>query len=441
MQFKKMSPVKVRLLDEILTTTGDSNSCARLLDILVNEGSLDEAVKVYYLFDKSGGYDRKPGQMLARACADAGDVSNAIKIYKKLTRSFPHHYTNYKELEKLYLRIGKPESAIALYKGIGREHPLRQKSYKRLTGIYSRLGEIRRAVFYLRREIKEHGASSKRYKELGKLYMADKKYVKAIQAFQNALAHDKDDCGTRIWLGLALMENGNYELAEYEFRELLSGKPHGFQELIHMAELRIRENRLREAQDYLEQVDRHYPDNSRVKLCRAEIAFLEGRHEEAARLGEVSLRQTPFYYIWEQMRCHRLLKHAYRAMHDPERSRLHKEMQNALKKPRDVFGGLIRVAELKIKNGKTGEGRKILKIILDLYPGNAHARVALSELFLLEINDSRAVEVAEDVLKDTAARFTMERSRAHAVLAKAYGRLHERKKAAFHRRQRNILKV
>ena len=91
------------------------------------------------------------------------------------------------------------------------------------------------------------------------------------------------------------MENGNYELAEYEFKELLREKPGDFQSLIHLAELRIRENKLKEARDVLEGVDRRFPDNSRVMLCRAEIDFLEGSFKEAAQRGEEALAQTQFY--------------------------------------------------------------------------------------------------------------------------------------------------
>lgn len=384
--------------------------------------------------------EQGPQQILARELAAKGDVSLAVKVYQDLIKRFPAEYPNYKELEKLYLRIGRPQSAISLYRRIGRKHPLRQKSYKRLTGIYRYIGNLKQSISYLRREIKEYGLAPKRCKELGKLYLANGQYVKAIQSFQNALAQDKGDGGTRVWLGKALLENGNYELAEFEFAELLRKNSEDFQALIHMAELRIRENRLDESKKFLSETERYYPDNSRVKLCRAEIDFLEGKFKPAAKLAEEVLKKTPLYYIWEQVRCHRVLKHAYRALHDQKKSKLHKEMQDALMKTSDVFSGLIGIAELKIKNGKAEDGKKLLEYILDLYPGNAHARIALAEVCLLKKDDRKAIEIAEEVLKDTPPRFTMEISRAHAVLAKAYRRLSERGKAAHHKRQRATLR-
>jgi predicted Zn-dependent protease len=357
-------------------------------------------------------------------------------VYTDLIRRFPAEYINYKELEKLYVRIGRPQRAIALYKGLKRSHPLKRKSYKRLTGIYWRLGDIPRAISCLKKEIDEYGLTPKLSRELGKFYLISKRYIRAIESFQNALAGDKGDRETRVWLGVALMENANYELAEYEFGELLREKPGNYQSLIHMAELRIRENKLTEARELLEELDRRYPDNSRVLLCRAEIDFLEGRFRDAAQRGEAALAQTPFYYIWEQVRCHRLLKHACRALHEVKKAKLHKEMQEALKKCRYVFSGLIRVAELKIGSGRLDEGKEILERILDLYPGNSRARVARAELFLRERNDLKAIEVAEGVLKDASRRFTVDLIRAHAVLARAHRRLGAREKAAFHRRQR-----
>ncbi|MDD5558011.1 MAG: tetratricopeptide repeat protein [bacterium] len=382
-----------------------------------------------------GGVEKR--MALARAFAAAGNVAAAARIYGDLIRRFPGNYLAHKELEKVFLGAGDSRRATALWRGIGRGHPLRRKSFKRLTGIAWRTGDIRRAVSYLRGEMREFGATAKLYCEIGKFHMRARQYVKAVQAFQNALALDRDDREIRGRLGAALMENGNFELAEYEFAEILKERPRDFRALILMAELRIRENRLGEALDILQTIDRHHPDNSRVILCRAEIAFLERRFEEAVRLGELALDGTPFYYVWEQARCHRLLMHAYRARRDVRRARLHGEMQKALQQSRDAFGGLIRVAELKIAGGKPDDGKEILERILELYPGNTRARVALAEALVIEKDDRMAADTAAAALREIPPHFVGEVMRAHAVLAKAWARLGERERAAFHRRQRN----
>ena len=440
-KFKKPDQKKKRLLEKILASPADAHSLRSLLQILVEEGSLDEAERLYYLFSKRNHKEQEAGQLLARALAVKGDVSRAIKVYKDLIKRFPEGYSNYKELEKLYLRIGRPEKAITLYKRIGRKHPLRQKSYKRLTGIYWRVGDAPQAIGYLKREIEEYGLAPRRCKELGKLYLSQKRYVEAIQSFQNTLAQDREDRSLRIWLGKALLENGNYELAEYEFAELLKEHPSDFRALIHMVELRIRENRLEDAKSLLSETAGHYPDNSRLKLCHAEIGFLEGKYKEAAELAEEALRETPLYYIWEQVRCHRVLKHIYRALHDPKKSKLHEEMQDALKNSRDIFSALMGVADLKVRNGKSLEGKKILEYILDLYPDSAHARITLAEVHLAQKEVRKAIDIAEEVTRDTPPAYTMEISRAHAVLAKAYQRLSEKGKADYHKRQRVALRA
>lgn len=437
--FRNPQQEKALLLDAALAGANAAEACKKLLDILIEEGSLDDAVEAYKAFVKGHGDNRECGQALARACAVSGDAARAVGVYADLVRRFPSEYVNYKELEKLYMRIGRPRKAIALYKGLKTAHPLKRKSYKRLTGIYWRMGDIQRAISCLKKEIDEYGITPKLSRELGKFYLISRRYIRAIESFQNALAGDKGDRETRVWLGVALMENGNYELAEYEFEELLRERPGDFQSLIHLAELRIRENKLEEARDILEKLDRRYPDNSRVMLCRAEIDFFEGRFRESARRGEEALAQTPFYYIWEQVRCHRLLTHAYRALHEVKKERLHREMHEALKKSRDVFSGLIRVAELKIGSGRLDEGREILERILDLYPNNSRARVALAELLLREESDRMAIEVAEGVLRDASPRFATDLTRAHAVLAKAHDRIGAREKAEYHRRQRAAL--
>ncbi|MEJ2745193.1 MAG: tetratricopeptide repeat protein, partial [bacterium] len=346
--FRKPNPEKALLLEAALTGSRAAEACKKLLDLLISEGSLNDAVEVYKAFVKDHRDDAECGRVLARACAASGDVAEAGRLYSDLVKRFPSEYANYKELEKLYMRIGQPRKAIALYKGLKAAHPLKRKSYKRLTGIYWQMGDVPRAISCLKKEIDEYGVTPKLNRELGKFYLISRRYIRAIASFQNALAGDKGDRETRVWLGVALMENGNYELAEYEFKELLRERPTDFQSLIHLAELRIRENKLKEARGILEEVDRRFPDNSRVMLCCAEIDFLEERFGEAAQRGEEALTQTPFYYVWEQVRCHRLLTLTYRALREVKKERLHREMHAALKKSRDVFSGLIRVAELKI---------------------------------------------------------------------------------------------
>jgi tetratricopeptide (TPR) repeat protein len=415
-----------------------SASCTRLVRTLVGKGDFAGALKAYRLFAAGNGGSRQAGHILAAACADSGNTRAASGIYRDLIRRFPSEYPLYKDLEKLYLRSGQPGRALSLYLRIRPGNPLRRKSLKRLTGIYWRLGDLPRAISCLRREIREFGFTPRLGRELGKFYLLKRRYVSAIEQFQSALAMDKDDRETRTWLGIALMENGNFELAEYEFSELLRERPGEFQALVHMAELRIRENRLREARGILDRMDEQWPGNSRLVLCRAEIEFLEGRPDEAARLGERALEMTPFYYVWEQLRCHRILKHAYRALRETARARLHREMQKALQESRDVFGGLIRVAELKFRTGALESGKEILERILDLYPGNSRARVALAEFFLREGDSRAAVDTAEGVLRDGPRRYTMDILRAHAVLARAYARLGKRVQSAFHRRQRAL---
>ena len=439
---KSSSPgEKDRLLKEMCAGRRPASSCTRLMRMRVAEGDFEGALKAYRLFCKKNNASRGPGHVLACACAEAGNVRAAVAVYRDLIRRFPSDYPLYKELEKIYLRSGQPRRALALYQGMGPGNPLKRKSLKRLTGIYWRLGDLARAVSYLKREIREFGFTPRLGRELGKFYLLKKRYVGAIEQFQSALAQDKGDRETRTWLGIALMENGNFELAEYEFSELLREKPGDFQALVHMAELRIRENRLAEARLALEEMDQRWPRNSRVTLCRAEIEFLEGRPDEAARLGEQALAATPFYYAWEQVRCHRILTYAYRALRETARARLHREMQGALRQSRDVFGGLIRIAELKISTGALEEGKEILERILDLYPGNSRARVALAEVYLRESDCRKAVDTAEGVLRDGARRYTMDILRAHAVLARSYVRLGKKVQAAFHRRQRTLVRA
>ena len=250
-------------------------------------GDFDGALSAYRLFSEKTAEIRVPAHALASACAEAGNVRIAVAAYRGLLRRYPADYPFYKELEKLYLRSGQPRRALALYEGMAPDNPLRRKGLKRMTGIYWRLGDLSRAVSCLKREIREYGFTARLGRELGKFYLLQKRYVGAIEQFGSALAEDKGDRETRTWLGIALMENENYELAEYEFSELLREKPNDFQALVHIAELRIRQNRLVEARRVLEEMDRRWPGNSRVTLCRAEIEFLEGLvYEVDVALGE-----------------------------------------------------------------------------------------------------------------------------------------------------------
>jgi len=240
---------------------------------LSQDGQFEEAALFYRYAVRKHPHSYRFLLKLAMAYENAGNEVAAIRTYQRLISRFPDRFPPYLRLEKIYRRSLNFEKAIALYRDIPSPNPIKERAGQRLYHICAVEGDLDRAAAVLQEAIKNFGESYDRCLELGKLDLRRGDFLGAVQSFESAVAFRPQSVSTRTWLGIALKELGNLQLAEYEFNEVLKIKPDSFQGLMHIAELKIQSKQLEEAEGYLETIEKKCPDNARVAICRKSPLF------------------------------------------------------------------------------------------------------------------------------------------------------------------------
>ena len=356
---------------------------------------------------------------LGAAYENSGEEAAAIQIYRRAIRKFPDRFPAYLRLEKLYRRSLNYQKAIQLYREIPSVNPIKEKSYQRLFQIYARQDDLEKAAMVLREANKSFGESYRRCMALGKIYLRQRQVLGAVQVFESAVAFRPRSILTRSWLGIALQELGNLKLAEYEFNEILKINSNSFLALIHLAELKIRSERLDEANRILTKLDELSPNNARVEICRGWIALKRKDYAQAIASCRKGLERTSLYFIWEQVMAHRIMARAYEASGEEEESQFQRLMADSIS-GKDTYDSLITTAERLIKRDKCHLAARILSRILELFPGNTRAQVGLGEVFLREGKNEEAVSISREALHHVKPIFVRETLRAHTVIAQAY---------------------
>ncbi len=411
-------PKKRHLWKEILVQPAYASNILRLGGALMRDGQYPEATEVYEF-----GVRRHPSIYPFRLCLGAayehaGREEDAVRVYRQAIKTFPDRFRAYVRLEKLYRRGGSIADAIRLYRAIPAANPIKEASYLRLFQIHARLGDLETAITVLQEAIKHYGESYQRCLEIGKLFFRQGNYLSAVQCFESAVAFRPQHTPTRIWLGIALKELGNWRLAEYEFNEVLRINPNSFQGLVHTAELKIKARKFDEALAILDRLEKVAPGNSRVDVCRGWIALEKGEIPAAIALCERGLKAASPHFIWEQVLAHRILSRLMKETGKVEESEYHAGMAEAVA-GKDTYDSLIRLAEKLIRKGECKAAQRVLSRTLELFPHNTRAQIGLGEVFLKEGRLPEAILICQDALKRIHPVFIREIIRGHLVMAQA----------------------
>jgi len=414
-----INPKKRQLWKEIVAYPQYLTNYLKLGHWLTRDGQLEEAVIFYKYAVRKHPHSYRLLLKLGLAYENAGEEVAAIRIYERTIRRHPDRFQPYIRLEKIYRRSLNYDKAIELYKAIPAINPIKKLSLQRLFHIYAIEGDIDNAVRTLQTAIKNYGESYARCLELGKLNLRRGDFLGAVQSFESAVAFRPRAVDTRIWLGIALKELGNLRLAEYEFEEVLKIKPNSFQGLIHLAELKTQAMKLEDALGCLEVIERSITGNARVYICRGWIALKQGELEKAIEYCNRGLKETKFYFVWEQVLAHRIISRANRELEKPEEAELHKLLAAAIAE-KDTYESLIRLSEQLVKQKEFDQATRIYLRIMELFPRNTRAQVGLGEIYLKQGETDNAILICSRALENIRPVYIRERLRAHTVISLSY---------------------
>ncbi len=430
-----VNPQKRQLWEDILAYPQYLTNFLRLGHWLTSDGQFEEAVLFYRYAVRKHPHSYRLLLKLALAFENAGEEVTAIRTYKRLIRRYPDRFQSYIRLEKIYRRALNYEEAIALYRSIPAANPIKVRSFQRLFHIYAVEGDLDSSVKILQEAIKNYGESYDRCLELGKLDLRRGEFLGAVQSFESAVAFRPRSIETRTWLGIALKELGNLRLAEYEFNEILKIKPDSFQGLIHLAELKIQEKKFDEALNYLTAIEKKIPGNARVTICRGWIALKQGEPEKAIEYCLRGLKDTSFYFSWEQVLAHRIISRARQELNDPVGADLHRLQATAVA-GKDTYESMIKLAEQLLKKKDLNAATEVFQRVMELFGHNTRAQVGLGEIYLKQGETDNAIMICYRALENIHPIYARERIRAHTVISLSYKL---QKKISQHKKEDKII--
>lgn len=234
------------------------------------------------------------------------------------------------------------------------------------------------------------------YGALGRILHAYEFFEGAAAAYRNAVQLAPADPLWRHLLGALFEQTGRLEEAGQQFSSILRDRPGHREAAVHLAEVYVRLNRLREARELFQEIAGVYPVVAENGL--GEIALREGRYQDAARHFEDVLRRVP-----QAAAVHYSLAMAYRGLGRIDEARAHLARQGrggvrAADAVVEALPGLVRGERALVLQGRRAYEAGQLDEAADAFrravaaaPGSATARGNLGLVLRQQGRDADAV--------------------------------------------------
>ena len=427
------TPEKKRLYEEIAGRPTLISPYRKLAQLMLDGRDDDGAVKVMKLAAANHPDDRSVLEELGRTYITAGKTGTAEKFLKEMIKRWPESHAAYNILVKMYGDTGRTGKAIELLEAVPAKSPFKELSYEKLYTILFALEDHERGVENLEKAIKRYGKTFRRSKDLGKLLSKCGRKKEAIKCYKEALNIGHADrelvFDTMMLIGLAYLDMGDEKNAEAAFREILEIKRDSYPGLINLAELKLMQGELDEAEKLLKKIRKMDPYESRSKVGMAELYVKRGEHEKAIDIGLRGLKETPFYYANEILRASGILAAAYGGVEDRENKKLFSRMNGEIGKAGDPFAAVMSMVDGDLKKGDRKTALKLLDILLSIYMGNSLILVKTAGVLFDGGEYSKAAAKCREAIKEKEPKFLKDRIAAHTLLAKIYGKQKKPKKA------------
>nr|MBP8252505.1 tetratricopeptide repeat protein [Herpetosiphon sp.] len=183
----------------------------------------------------------------ARSALEAGKEERAINLSEYVLESFPNFLEAYRILGESHLNRQELEQAASAFQRVLRSDPENIPVHVGLGVTYERQGDLAGAIrefeqaFEIKPDLpelrtqllrlyneawgKEHAHLRMKKVGLARMYVRGRNYTKAIQEFNDVLAHEPDRLDVQVALAEALWRNGEEQEAAELSREILARDP------------------------------------------------------------------------------------------------------------------------------------------------------------------------------------------------------------------------
>ena len=432
------TPEKKQLYKEIIEQPNLVSPYKKLAKLLIEGRDYEGAIKVLKVDAELHPDDKSVLEDLSRAYVAAGKTGAAEKTLKGMIKRWPSSHAPYSILVKMYRDMGKPEKAIEFLQSIPPKSPLKEISHEKLYIILFVLEDHERGVRNLEKAIKSFGKNFRRCKDLGKLLSKCGKKKDAIKWYNEAMKRKPDNVHTVLdtimLMGLAYLDMGDWKNAEKQYLNILKIKRNSYPGLINLAELKLIQDKLDEAEKLLRKIQKLDPNDSRSKVGLAELFVKRNEPEKAIDIGLLGLRQTPFYYANELLRASEIMANAYRGIGDDENAQLFSWMNREIARVGDPFDAIMSMANDLLEGGEQETAIKLLDILLSIYMGNSLIQVKMAGVYFESGDYAKAIRRCRAAIKEKEPKFMKDRIAAHELLAKIYDKQKKVEKAKAERK-------
>jgi len=215
----------------------------------------------------------------------------AIEQYEQIIKLDPSSVDDHIMLGRLYHADSQLRKAEEEEKTAAKLAPDSEEAVTALAMLYNEEGNAEKAAETLA-SVPEGTRSAKLYAVLGETYSQQKDYKKAIEAYQHAIALDRDNLDAIRGLADSLQNDGQTEKALQQYKIIADANPEDARTYIRIAEIYRKQGKLDLALQNLKKAGSMVQDSDQISYDTASVYQAQGRYDEAAQELQALLKRT-----------------------------------------------------------------------------------------------------------------------------------------------------
>ena len=235
-------------------------------------------------------YLRSLGDMQQGSGSDSV-LKLAIQQYEEIVKLDPNSVDDHIMLGRLYHADNQRDKGLQEEQTAVKLAPDSEEAVATLAMFYSEQGDTTKAADILS-SIPEANRSAKLYLMLGGTYDQQKDYKKSIDAYQHAIALDRDNLDAIRGLADAYQNDGQTAKALQQYQVIADANPEDAGTYLRIAEIYRRQGKLDQALQNLKKAQSMVKDSDRISYALAEIYQTQGRYDDAIQQLQSLLKSS-----------------------------------------------------------------------------------------------------------------------------------------------------
>jgi tetratricopeptide (TPR) repeat protein len=257
-----------------------------LSKIAFETGNMDKSIEFAQSAVKINPDNEYYYQYLAEAKGEKQDFSGAAKTYETLVKLKPKVYDYYYDWAFMLAKAEKYKEAIDVYNILEGKTGISEELIFQKQPLFIKLGKIEDCVKDIEKLIQLYPAESRYIGLVGEVYMSNKMYDKAIDAFNRILKTEPNNADALLALAQAYRKTGNEKKHDELIQRVFNNKDIDIDAKIYTIipyiEKLARDSTIKE--EVLKMADlivAAHPDNVKATTARADVLYNIGKKKEA----------------------------------------------------------------------------------------------------------------------------------------------------------------